>query len=51
MGRACYRGREKKHLQHVVAAAANLKRALAWFDGAPRSGTRVSHFARLAVAA
>ena len=29
----------------------NLKRAVAWLDGVPRSGTRVSHFARLAVAA
>ncbi len=52
MRRARYRGREKTHLQHVATAAAmNLKRALAWLDGVPRSGTRVSHFARLAVAA
>ena len=49
MRRTRYRGREKTHLQHVATAAAvNLKRALAWLDGAPRSGTRVSHFARLA---
>ena len=52
MRRARYRGREKTHLQHVATAAAmNLKRAVAWLDGVPRSGTRVSHFARLAVAA
>ena len=52
MRRARYRGLSKTHLQHVATAAAmNLKRALAWLDGVPRSGTRVSHFARLAVAA
>ena len=52
MRRARYRGRKKTHLQHVATAAAvNLKRVVAWLDGAPRSGTRVSHFARLAVAA
>lgn len=50
--RARYRGLAKTHLQLVATAAAmNLKRAVAWLDGAPRSGTRVSHFARLAVAA
>ena len=52
MRRARYRGLAKTHLQHIATAAAmNLKRALAWLDGVPRSGTRVSHFARLAVAA
>ena len=50
--RARYRGLPKTHLQHVATAAAmNLKRVVAWLDGVPRSGTRVSHFARLAVAA
>ena len=50
--RARYRGLRKTHLQHVATAAAvNLKRVVAWLDGVPRSGTRVSHFARLAVAA
>ena len=50
--RARYRGLAKTHLQLVATAAAmNLKRAVAWLDGVPRSGTRVSHFARLAVAA
>ncbi len=34
-----------------TAAAMNHKRALAWLGGVPRSGTRVSHLARLAVAA
>lgn len=28
----------------------HLKRALAWLDGIPRSGTRVSHFVRLVLA-
>ena len=50
--RARHRGLPKTHLQHVATAAAmNLKRVVAWLDGVPRSGTRVSHFARLAVAA
>ena len=50
--RARYRGLAKTHLQLVATAAAmNLKRAVAWLDGVPRSGMRGSHFARLAVAA
>ena len=50
--RARYRGLAKTHLQLVATGAAmNLKRVVAWLDGVPRSGTRVSHFARLAVAA
>ncbi len=50
--RARYRGLPKTHLQHIATAAAmNLKRVVAWLDGVPRSGTRVSHFARLGVAA
>ena len=50
--RARYRGLPKTHLQHVATAAAmNLKRVVAWLDGVPRSGTRVSHFAQLALAA
>jgi hypothetical protein len=52
MRRTRYRGLSKTHLQHVATSAAiNLKRALAWLDGEPRSGTYRSHFARLALAA
>lgn len=38
----------KTHLQHVATAAAlNLVRSMAWFDGLPRAQTRRSAFARL----
>jgi hypothetical protein len=41
-------GQEKTHLQHVATAAAlNLVRSMAWFDGLPRAQTRRSAFARL----
>ena len=52
MRRTRYRGRAKTHLQHVATAAAiNLKRALSWLSGEPKSGTYRSHFVRLAQAA
>ena len=38
----------KTHLQHVATAAAiNLERLVAWFDGRPRAQTRTSRFAAL----
>ena len=41
-------GQEKTHLQHVATAAAlNVVRSLAWFDGLPRAQTRRSAFVRL----
>lgn len=41
-------GQERTHLQHVATAAAlNLVRSMAWFDGLPRAQTRCSAFARL----
>lgn len=41
-------GEEKTHLQHVATAAAlNVVRSMAWFDGLPRAQTRRSAFARL----
>jgi 3-phenylpropionate/cinnamic acid dioxygenase small subunit len=41
-------GQEKTHLQHLATAAAlNLVRGMAWFDGLPRAQTRRSSFARL----
>ena len=44
-----YRGLAKTHLQHVATAAAiNLERLVAWFDGVPRGKTRTSRFAALA---
>jgi transposase len=44
-----YRGLSKTHLQHVATAAAiNLERLVAWFDGVPRGKTRTSRFAALA---
>ena len=50
--RCRYRGIEKTHLQHIFTAVAiNLKRVAAWFEGTPRSQTRLSRFAALAVAA
>ena len=46
--RSRYIGQEKTHLQHVATAAAlNLVRSLAWFNGVPRAQTRRSSFARL----
>jgi len=46
--RSRYIGQEKTHLQHVATAAAlNLVRSLAWFNGVPRAQTRRSTFARL----
>ena len=44
-----YRGRHKTHLQHVaIAAAINVDRLVAWFDGRPLAKTRTSRFAALA---
>ncbi|MBO0782377.1 MAG: transposase, partial [Ktedonobacteraceae bacterium] len=41
-------GQAKTHLQHLATAAAlNLVRSMAWFDGLPRAQTRRSVFARL----
>jgi transposase len=49
--RCRYRGTDKTHLQHVFTAVAiNLKRLAAWFEETPRSQTRLSRFAALAVA-
>jgi transposase len=46
-----YRGLAKTHLQHVATAAAiNLDRLIAWFDGVPQAKTRTSRFAALAPA-
>src|SRR5713101_2559032 len=46
--RSRYIGQQKTHLQHVATAAAlNLVRSMAWFDGLPRAQTRRSAFARL----
>ena len=50
MGLRCsrYIGQEKTHLQHIATAAAlNLVRSMAWFNGLPRAQTRRSTFARL----
>jgi transposase len=47
--RTRYRGLSKSHLQNVaIAAAINLDRLAAWFDGRPRAKTRTSRFAVLA---
>ncbi len=49
MRRTRYRGLDKTHLQHVATAAAiNVDRLVAWFDGRPRATTRTSRFAMLA---
>jgi transposase len=41
-------GQEKTHLQHVATAAAlNIVRSMAWFNGLPRAQTRRSAFAHL----
>jgi hypothetical protein len=46
--RSRYIGQEKTHLQHIATAAAlNLVRCLAWFNGVPRAQTRRSAFVRL----
>lgn len=51
MRRTRYRGLDKTHLQHVATAAAiNVDRLVAWFDGQPRAQTRTSRFATLAPA-
>jgi transposase len=48
MRRSRYRGLEKTHLQHVaIAAAMNIDRLVAWFEGRPRAQTRTSRFAAL----
>ena len=48
MRRSHYIGQEKTHLQHIATAAAlNLVRSMAWFNGVPRAQTRRSAFARL----
>ena len=49
--RCRYIGLAKAHLQHVITAAAmNLSRLAAWLAGVPHGKTRVSRFARLALA-
>ena len=49
MRRTRYTGLDKAHLQNVaIAAAINVDRLVAWFDGRPRAQTRTSRFARLA---
>ena len=49
MRRSRYIGEAKTHLQHVLTAAAiNLKRVFAWWEGIPRAKTRTSAFAALA---
>ena len=49
MRRTRYRGLDKTHLQHVaIAAAINIDRLVAWFDGRPLAKTRISRFAALA---
>lgn len=48
--RSRYRGLAKTHLQHVATAAAiNLGRVMNWLAEVPRSTTRKSRFAKLAV--
>jgi len=47
---ARYIGLSKVHLQHLMTAAAlNLLRVLDWLADKPRSSTRISSFARLAI--
>jgi hypothetical protein len=47
-GSTRYIGLERTHLQHLATAAAlNLVRSMAWFNGLPRAQTRHSVFARL----
>lgn len=46
--RSRYIGEEKTHFQHIATAAAfNIVRSMAWFNGLPRAQTRRSTFARL----
>ncbi|GHO47432.1 hypothetical protein KSX_55950 [Ktedonospora formicarum] len=46
--RSRYIGEAKTHFQHVATAAAlNVVRSMAWFDGLPRAQTRRSAFVRL----
>ena len=46
--RSRYIGLERTHLQHLATAAAlNVVRSIAWFNGLPRAQTRRSAFARL----
>jgi transposase len=48
--RTRYIGLPKTHLQHLLTAAAmNITRLVAWLQVSPRSQTRRSHFARLAL--
>ncbi|MFD7676585.1 hypothetical protein [Streptomyces anulatus] len=48
MRRARYLGIQKTHLEHVFSAAAiNLIRLDAWWNGHPLDRTRASHLARL----
>ena len=48
--RSRYRGKEKTHFQHIgIATAINLLRTIAWLNEVPRSGTKSSRFAALAV--
>jgi transposase len=48
--RTRYIGLPKTHLQHLLTAAAmNITRLAAWLQDSPRSQTRRSHFARLAL--
>ena len=50
--RTPYRGQPKTHLPGILSATAiNLIRADAWLNGTPRGTTRVSHLARLDLAA
>ena len=50
--RTPYRGQDKTHLASVLSATAiNLIRADAWLNGTPLGTTRVSHLARLDLAA
>ena len=51
MRRTRYRGLQKTHLHHLATAIAiNLQRFVDWVWDTPRSTTRQSHFARLALA-
>jgi Transposase DDE domain len=50
--RTPYRGQPKTHLANILSATAiNLIRADAWLNGTPLGTTRVSHLARLGLAA
>ena len=51
MRRTRYRGLQKTHVHHLATAIAiNLQRFVDWVWDTPRSKTRQSHFARLALA-